>query len=281
MKNQLYRYCPEELIEDALETGFLRELALFVKLKGICSHGWFRGKRAFARKHNIPKSAFSDQINRLINHGLIEKKGDVYILLSREGIQSKYRTKHCCTVVFRANDSLTNIQYVLLHKLKERSARQQQKVISDLKLIDSRKRGSLAAIRRMSKDGGYESYMSTRLEKKKYQELLTNVGFTHSYIGNRLSVSKSTAYRFAKLAEERKMCQTTILRQNIARVSYNEFIQLREVFLEQYTHVLWSNGVAYHNVCSLYKQLPYWDSTRKVNPRKVLQHSNCAKVIVS
>lgn len=262
MNKQLRQYCPEILIDDANQSGYLRELALFVKLKGICSHGWFRGKRAFARKHNIPKSAFSSQVNTLIKAGLITKKGDVYKLLTREQINKRFKTKHCSTVVFNQTDNLTQIQYLLLHKLKERSARQQQKVISEIQLIEKSKRGALAAVKRKFKGGGYESHQKQRLEKMKYTELLSNVGFTHDHIGKDLGVSKSTAYRFAEFAKSRNMCRTTTLRNKIACMSHNEFLQLREVFLERFTHVLWSNGVAYYNVCSLYKQVPYWDDNR-------------------
>lgn len=267
-KITIRRYCPEQLIESALDKGMVRELALFVRLKGICSHGWFRGKRAFARKHNIKHSAFSYQINRLIEMGLIKKSGDVYKLISRKEIQAKYKTRHCCTILFRKEDSITQIQYLLLHKLKERSARQQQRNISDAKLIELNKKGSLAAVKRITKThGGYESFKEKRLEKMKYKELLVNVGFTHAHVGKSLGVSKSTAYRLAKLAEERKLCKTTVLKKEIAKMSFNEFTQLREVFLEKFTHVLWAKGSVHYNVCSLYKQLPYWVEPTTPSPR--------------
>lgn len=260
MKTTYKKYCPERLIEDANEHGYLRELALFVKLKGICSHGWFRGKRAFARKHGLSKSAFSSQINTLIQHGLVKKEGDVYKLLPRKEISKRFNSKHCCTVVFNSTDNLTQISYALLHKLKERSARQQNYRISEDKLIEQSKRGALAAVKRRFKKGGYELYQKKRLEKMKYVELLSNVGFTHEYVATELYVSKSTAFRLAKFAESRKMCKTSILRKKIANIGYNEFTQLREVFLERFTHVLWKDGVAYYNVCTLYKQVPYWNN---------------------
>lgn len=259
MKSRVYRkYCPESLIADAVDSDYVRELALFIKLKAICSHGWFYGKRTFAAKHRIPKSAFSAQINTLIRHGLIIKKGGQYRLISRSEINDKFKTKHQCTVVFNEGDNLTAISYLLLHKLKERSARQQQKVISDLKLIELSKKGALAALKKRFSNTSYEKYQQERIDRMKYPELLDNVGFTHDYIAANLLVSKTTAYRIAKLAEERGMCKTEVLRKPIAKVSYLEFLSLREEFLEKFTHVLWSNGYAYYNVCTLYKQRNYW-----------------------
>ena len=260
-------FCPEQLIEHAVENDYVNSLALFLRMKVDLSHGWFFFQKDAAKRLNIRKSTFNNHIRELIKQGLITRnQAGAYRLLSREGINQRFKNKHICTVVFLRTDNLTKIKYAILIKLKEQSARQQQHRINATKLYDSLKgRPSKAFMRAVNKEGGYKKYNQKRIEVCKYSELLMNTGFTHEKSAKVMGVSKATAFRIHKHAEERNFCKTTVLSVEIARVPHSEYKQLREVFLERYTHVYYENGAAKHNVCHLYNQREYW----KESPRKV------------
>lgn len=260
-------YCPEQLIEHAVENNYVNSLALFLRMKVDLSHGWFFFQKDAAKRLNVRKSTFNNHIRILIKHGLIERNSaGAYRLLCREGINQLFRNKHKCTVVFLRNDNLTQIKYAILIKLKEKSARQQQHRIQATKLYDSLKGvPSKAFMKAVQKEGGYKKYNQKRIEIAKYAELLMNTGFTHEKCGEIMGVSKATAYRIHKQAEERNFCKTTVLSVEIAKLPHNRYKELREVFLERFTHVYYEDGSAKYNVCHLYAQREYW----KEKPRSI------------
>jgi len=256
-------YIPEQLIEEFIGEDVL-PLALFVKLKASCSHGRFRDLKEASKRSGVSKSVIYRLYKPLMKRGLIKKNSGGFVLATRKEINDKYRTRHCSTIIHQKDESLVSIRHSLLLKLTERAARQQHYKYEVL-LKDKADCNTRTSFRKYVKRyGEAERELPRRLDEVKYAQLLTNVGFTHDYLGSLMGVSKSTAWGIIRKAKEQSKCDTKVFSKFLCNMNYPNYLKYREELKEQFPTSFWLGGNVYYNVCTLYAQNAYWSNNNRV-----------------
>ena len=252
-------FCPEKLIEEAVELSHERSIALFCLMKGNLSHGWFYSKHDAAKTLGISPSTFYRLIAPLEEMGLVFHDGKNYKLKTRTKLEKEYG-KHCSTVLIKKNDNLTQIKKSVLAKLIEKWARQQRVHIKDYQLNDFTKGGCKAAISRITDKGAisFDDAKRKRINKIKYEELLTSAGFTYKWLAEQLNCSHVTAREIMKRHESRGNCNTKVLRKRIKKMSAVEYNKEKHLLRKQYPSLSYNGGYAVYTVCTLFYQRDYW-----------------------
>jgi len=271
IENKTYRsFCPEALIEEATEDKTLRSIALFCVMRNRFS-AWFYNKSSAAEKLGMSKGSFNALLEPLLRKGLVYYDGKRYRLLTRGEIQVKYNAFHCSTILIEKNDTLTNITYKLRLKVIEKFARQQERHMKTFKLIDSCKKGALKAVKAMQ--GGhpslsYDEKKQLRIEKVKYAELLTDVGFTMEWLAAKLHCSTETIRRTIQAGIKKGFCKTKVLCKELKRMTYKEY-KLHEPRLRKlHPSLCFKYGSVCYNVCTLFRYSSYWEQANECSSRK-------------
>jgi hypothetical protein len=264
------------MIESFIEKDSLA-LSVFVKLKSSCSHGKFRTLQEASNRSGISKSVLYRHYKSLISENVLKKTPQGFVLATRKEIEQKYNSYHCSTIIHHTGESLVDIRHSLLIKLTERAARQQHvnfRVLLNDTLSDLSVKARCRKIKKLIE---IERSTPRRLDKVKYAQLLTNVGFTHEYLGDLMGVSKSTSWNIIRKAKKKKKCRTKVLSVFICHMTMKEFMTHRDELRTDYPSVIWKDGKVYYNVCTLYGQYSYWDK----EPKSVIGFSTKFKDLTS
>lgn len=262
------KFCPDLLIENAAANDFTKELATFIRLKTATSHGW-----CYLSDHKqlkVSKSTLKRHLSSLIDLGLVTRTHHFsgkakYILNTRAELIEKFGWNHS-PVVLKTNDNNTTVKYAILHKLKEKYARQQERAVKSIRLTKKGKSSSQQAVLNMKngdKSISYDEAKKRRTDKLNGHEfLLENVCFTYQWLGEKLNISKATAFRMSKFAEKRNFCKSKVITEVVAKMSYQDFLKEKPFFLEQFTHVFYKQGCVLRNIATSYEGRKYWSFGR-------------------
>lgn len=256
-------YLPEKAILYCLSNGIGRDAAFFVKLKAACSHGYFLSIRQAAQRTNTPRSTVGLHLKKLVQHGFVKKTSEGYFLLTRTEIDQRFKLitksgkKHCCTIIHKTNETTTDIEYALRQKLTEYFSRQQQKCLKDFILIEKQKKGATQALRKFQ--GNFELAKQRRIEKLRHKSLMTNTGFTYQWLAEKTFCSKSKAFMVMRKAKELGKCRAKVLSEQLCCLSLQQWERDKNFIRELYPTAFFSNGQCRYNVCTLFKEIKYWE----------------------
>jgi DNA-binding Lrp family transcriptional regulator len=236
------------LIHQANNEGWIKSLAYFYALKHHCSHGFFRGYEELSRRTGFGKGAIHKHVTILRKKGLIKGK----TFLTSAEIRAKYKCKRIYTIIIKSNDTLLQIENMLLGKLVEIYLSKQEHCIREARLKDTCSRARKGFEKRWSNP-------KQRARVLRYKILQDNVAFDYKHIAEWLGLSIKKAWTMMKECKERGMCSVKTHTIDVANMSHDTYKKVRKELSQIHTNHRWQNGKVKVNVFSIFKQNRYWE----------------------
>lgn len=273
-------YVSIDLIDEANEMGWIDSLAYFHYIKHVKSHGVFKNHQSAANAVGATRQTIAKHVKVLKKNNLVKKRNGVYVLATRAKLIKNSVFKGQTTIKINKADTVKDVEKLLLMKLVERFAAQQRRNITlnkDYELaMDTHVEGKRVyqSIHHRKSEEAKAADLLKRIGKrgftlpklnKKYPELNNKVAFTYEWLGDRLGISKTSAFNLFTFAKSRGLMETkTICTMLMSGVSFKQYEILSPRLSDTYTHHFYIGGKVYKNLASEYKQKKYWEIESKV-----------------